>query len=174
MSRRARIYLSAAGAVRHMPTGLSMLAAPWWYSSAAFIPIFNWLNVEAWGWLMLVVGLVCVVGAATRNGDVSRSGMIGSATLTAVLALGLTFGLLNVWAAFVEALGWDRLLVLILSRPRIYPPDLAHIVTAPASPFLPLLMLALAIKDFTICAQPMRTPLEDGRVELARLRKLES
>lgn len=169
MSRRARVYISAGGC-RHLFIGLSMLIAPWLYSAAAFVPIFNLLDSSIWAWSMCVVGLVCLAGAFTRQTDIARAGMIGSAILTVVLATGLTLGLVNVWWSFGERLGMDRLLQLVLDHPALYPAELVQIVVAPPSPFLALVLLSLSVKDFTMCAQPLRVPVED-RVEIARLRE---
>jgi hypothetical protein len=168
MSRRARTYISAGG-TRHFLIGASMVVAPWLYSAASFIPIFNLIDQIVWAWIMVVVGLVCLTGAITRNVGVARAGMIGSAVVTAVLAVGLLLGITNVWIGFGEHLGGDLLTDLLLNRPALYPGELVKIVAAPPSPFLPLLLCSVAVKDFTMCAQPLRVPAED-RVEIARLR----
>lgn len=169
MTKRARVYVYAGG-LRHFFIGVSMLFAPWLYSAAAFIPIFNFLNQAIWAWMMVVVGAVCMAGAATRKVDIARAGMVGSAVVTLVLAVGLTLGLINVWWSFAQAMGTERLWLLFLDRPAVYPYELITVFAPPPSPFLALIMLSVSVKDFTMCAQPLRVPLED-RVEVARLRK---
>jgi hypothetical protein len=169
MTRRARTYITAGGS-RHLLIGVTMLLAPWLYSAAAFLPIFNLVNQAWWAWTMIVVGVVCLAGAVTRNVDIARAGMIGSAVVTVVLAAGLTLGLINVWWGFADTLGETRLAHLLHDRPYLYPVDLIRIVAAPPSPFLSLLLLSVSVKDFTMCAQPLRVPLED-RVEVAKLRR---
>ena len=160
MSRRARIYIIAGGS-RHFLIGLTIVLFPWLYSSAAFIPVFNLVDQLLWGCIMLVVGAVCLVGAITRKADIARAGMVGSAVITAVLAVGLLLGLINVWIMFGQTVGGPALLDLIRDRPRMFPIELAKRVTAPPSPFLPLLLLSVTVKDFTMCAQPLRVPVED-------------
>jgi hypothetical protein len=163
MSRRAQTYIFTGGA-RHLIVGLTMIAMPWLYSSAAFIPIFNLLgsySIVVWAWVMTVVGLACTVGAFVRNPTLSRWGMVGSAVVTLVLGAGLTIGVVNQWIIFSHAAGWDNVVELILSRPTRFPADLLGLVVAPPSPFLPILLLSVAVKDFTMCAQPLRVPLED-------------
>lgn len=169
MSRRARVYITAGGS-RHFLIGLSMVLTPWMYSAAAFIPIFNLVNQAWWAWIMIVVGLVCLVGSITRQPEIARAGMIGSAVVTLVLAAGLTIGIANVWLAFAQVLGSDRLWELLYDRPPLYPLDLVRVVVAPPSPFLALLLISVSVKDFTMCAQPLRVPAED-RVEVAKLRR---
>jgi hypothetical protein len=169
MTRRARTYVSAGGS-RHFLIGVSMLAAPWLYSAAAFIPIFNLVSQVWWAWIMIAVGVVCLVGAITRNIDIARAGMIGSAVVTVVLAAGLTLGLINVWWTFGNTLGEDLLAQLLHDRPALYPASLVRIVAAPPSPFLSLLLLSVSVKDFTMCAQPLRVPLED-RLEFTKFRE---
>lgn len=169
MSRRARVYISAGG-LRHLGIGATMLAAPWLYSAAAFVPIFNLVGQIWWASIMVVVGLVCIVGAFTRKVDIARAGMIGSAVVTVVLATGLTFGLLNVWFGFLNAVGQHGFFELLIDRPAVYPKFLLGIYPAPPSPLLAFLLLSLSVKDFTMCAQPLRVPLED-QVEVARLRR---
>lgn len=161
MSQRARVYVIAGG-MRHFLIGLTIVLTPWMYTSAAFIPIFNLVDQQLWGWIMLVVGMVCVVGAITRKPDTARAGMVASAIVTAVLAVGLLLGVINVWIEFGYTVGGDALLDLINDRPRMFPMELALKMVAPPSPFLPLLLLSVTVKDFTMCAQPLRVPLEDS------------
>lgn len=162
MSRRARVYIIAGGS-RHLLIGLTIIFGPWLYSSAAFIPIFNLINAQIWAWIMVTVGAVCLAGAITKQVDVARAGMVGSAIVTVVLAVGLCLGLANVWIMFAQHIGWDALWHLILERPALFPADALRVI-APPSPFLPLLMLSVSIKDFTMCAQPLKVPIEDRAV----------
>lgn len=163
MSRRAQTYIMAGG-WRHFLLGASMVAFPWLYSAAAFIPIFNLFggsSVQVWAWIMVAVGLVCLIGSSARNANLARAGMVGSAVVTLVLGAGLALGVVNVWIAFVHTIGWPEVLRLVVDRPTAFPTDLLRRTLAPPSPFLPLLLLSLTVKDFTMCAQPLRVPLED-------------
>lgn len=161
MTPRARTYISAGG-WRHLLIGLTMLGLPWLYSAAAFIPIFNLLSLNVWGWEMTVVGLVCLVGSLTRRADVARVGMVGSAVTTLVLAAGLSVGVIEVWIAWLNAISPAAVWDLLATRPPTFPVDLlVGTSTVPPSPFLPLVMLAVTVKDFTMCAQPLRVPLEE-------------
>lgn len=158
---RARIYIGAGG-FRHGVVGLTMLILPWLYAGAAFVPIFNLIPLTAWGWIMTVTGLVCVAAAVVRNGNIARVGIVCSAVITLVLAAGLTIGIAAVWMQWTHAIGWGRLVALFWDHPVAYP-DYLRAVTplTPPSPFLPLIMLAFTVKDFTMCAQPLRVPLEE-------------
>lgn len=104
---------------------------------------------------------MCLVGAVTRNVSVARAGMAGSAIITSILAVGISLGLLNVWIDFVHSMGPNQFWELLLRHPTVYPLDLVIIATAPPSPFLAFLLLSVSVKDFTMCAQPLRVPLED-------------
>lgn len=161
MTPRARTYI-AAGGWRHFLVGATMLAFPWLYGAAAFIPIFNLISVTQWGIVTTLVGLICLGGSATRNGDVARVGIVGSAILTLVLAAGLAVGVSAVWVEWVNQVGWDEIVTLFRTHPKALPASLLiQGTTVPPSPFLPLVMCALTVKDFTMCAQPLRVPLEE-------------
>jgi hypothetical protein len=147
-----------------------MLIAPWLYSAAAFIPIFNLVDAFWWAVAMILVGLFCLVGAGLRQADIARIGMVGSAGVTIVLGFGLTIGLCEIWYDFVQTLGWTRLETLLFDHPSRFPLALLSVTAAPPSPVLALLLLSVAVKDFTICAQPLRVPTED-RIELDRVRE---
>lgn len=161
MTNRARVYFYTGGG-RHALTGLTILFLPWLYSGAAFVPIFNLLSLGTWGWVMSLVGLTCCLAAFNRNADLARFGIVLSATVTAVIALGLWFGIGFVWAQWFTHIGSVEFWKLVLDRPSQYPPYL-KLITAiiPPSPFLPIAMTAFVIKDFTMCAQPLRVPLEE-------------
>lgn len=161
MTPRARTYI-AAGGWRHFLIGLTMLGMPWLYGSGAFIPIFNLLPLIAWGWVTTLVGAVCLVGSFTRNGNIARVGIVGSAVITLVLAAGLSIGVAIVWSEWVGAIGVPEALSLFRDHPSMFPVDLlVGTSTVPPSPFLPLVMLAVTVKDFTMCAQPLRVPFEE-------------
>lgn len=160
MTTRARVYLSAAGA-RHFIIGASLLASPWLYSSAAFVPLFNLLSIPLWGVIMTVEGIICLSAALFRNADLARAGMAISAVVTLVLGAGLAIGITTAWLVWVDRVGWEQVHYLLWTRPPVYPPDLLGLGPAPPSPFLPIVMLTLTVKDFTICAQPLRVPLEE-------------
>jgi hypothetical protein len=156
--------------MRHLFVGLTILTLPWAYSASAFIPIFNLVDQAIWAWVMIVVGALCLLGAVTKNQDLSRAGMVGSAIVTSVLAMGLTLGVINTWIIFGHNIGSENLIQLILDHPSVFPAEMAKRFIAPPSPFLPLLLLSVSVKDFTMCAQPLRVPLED-RIRVVSLRE---
>jgi hypothetical protein len=168
MTARARTYFYTSGG-RHGITGLTMLLLPWMYTGAAFIPIFNLLSTNTWGWVMTIVGLVCSWAAANKNADIARFGIVLSAMVTAVMALGLWIGISFLWFKWFQVVGSSAFWSLVLERPSNYPAYLRSLSSiVPPSPFLPIVMTALVIKDFTMCAQPLRVPLEERVVEVVR------
>ena len=168
MSRRAQIYVTAS-ALRHFLIGLSLLAGPWLYSAAAFIPIFNQLPQLGWAWVMLLTGVLGLLGSFTRRAMIARLAIGASAVVTTVLAAGITIGLVNVWVDFYQVIGPDRFWALVEARPAIFPAELAVFVLAPPSPFLALILLSVSVKDFTMCAQPLRVPIEDPGIRRPRV-----
>jgi hypothetical protein len=144
MTRRARWYLSVA-AIRHLTLGVFCLIAPWLFANAAFIPILNFVPLWGWGSVMAATGATCAVAAAFRHGGWARLAMVCSATVTIVLGAGVTVGVAIVWAKY-----------------------LAGTVDTPASPVLPVLLLALAAKDYIVCGQPIRSPFETVLNRLVR------
>lgn len=160
MSKRARLYLATAGS-RHFLVGASLLAAPWLYSAAAFIPIFNTLPLIAWGLIMTGIGIACYAAAGTRNPSIARVAIGVSACITLALAFGLTIGVVASWWVWIDRVSWPVVLDLIWTRPLVYPADLLGLGPAPPSPFLPIVMMAVAVKDFIVCRQPLRVPLEE-------------
>ena len=169
MTLRARVYLAACG-FRHVLIGLFLIVTPWLFNAALFVPIFNLLPLLAWGVSMTVCGVVCTLAWIIRNGDWARVGMVMSASITLVLAAGLTIGLFSVWADWVETVGLHEAWTLLLAREDGYPQRLVGLAAAPPSPFLTLVMMAVTVKDFAICAQPMRVPLEES-VRVRRLKR---
>lgn len=173
MTPRARTYI-AAGGWRHFLIGLTMLGLPWLYGAASFIPIFNLLTVGQWGIVTTLVGAVCLTGSFTRKGDIARWGMVGSAVITLVLAAGLSIGVALVWYQWLTAIGPQAAIELLRTHPDKFPVELlvgplVGTSSVPPSPFLPFVMLALTVKDFAMCAQPLRVPLEE-RVGVPRPR----
>lgn len=160
MTTRARVYLSAAG-WRHLLIGLTLLLLPWLYSAAAFVPIFNWIPLVGWGAIMTAEGLLCLVAALLRNSDMARTAIGISAVITMVLAAGLGIGIVAAWLAWVGHVGPDQAWELIVTHPNVFPAALLGFAPAPPSPFIPIIMLAITVKDFTMCAQPLRVPLEE-------------
>ena len=168
MTGRARVYLAAAG-TRHGFIGLAILTAPWLWGSAVYIPIFNLLPLPIWGVIMTIEGIACYTAAIGRNATVARVSMVISAVVTLVIAAGLAFGVALAWAEWVQVVGWGRAWELLLIHPDEYPFNLRPIHAPPPSPYLPIVMLALTVKDFAMCAQPLRVPLEESVGDL-RLR----
>ena len=160
MTRRARVYLSAAG-FRHAAIGVFLLGTPWLFSAAAFVPIFNLLPLNVWGVVMLLDGLGCLAAAILRNADIARAAMVLSAVITLILGAGLAFGIVQAWDVWIGRLGFPAAVDLFMDRPTMFPADLVAVAPAPPSPFLPLVMLAVTIKDFVMVAQPLRVPLEE-------------
>jgi len=169
MTTRARVYLGASG-FRHTLLGLFAIFTPWLFNAALFVPIFNLLPLLAWGIVMVFTGLTCTVAWIIRNADIARAGIVMSASITLVLAVGLTIGLVDVWAGWANAVGWSEARNLFLAREILYPPRLLTLAPAPPSPFLVLVMLAVTVKDYAVCAQPMRVPLEES-VRVRRLKR---
>jgi hypothetical protein len=166
MSPRARAYI-AFGGFRHTATGLTMLALPWLYSSAVFLPIFNVFggtSIAVWGWTMVAIGVVCYAGAILGNPTVSRYGIAASAAITSILAVALTLGLVGAWTTFAGQLHTGELWQLIAARPAKFPTELLERLMPPPSPLLMIAFLSFGGKDFTMCAQPLRVPLEDRRI----------
>lgn len=131
MTTRARVYLGAAG-FRHLGIGLSLLLTPQLYLAAAFIPIFNLLPLTVWGSLMTLEGIACGVAAWTRHTGTARGSIGASAVITSVMAAGLCIGLIAAWLNGLST-----------------------------SPVVGVILLAITVKDFTMCAQPLRVPLEE-------------
>lgn len=132
MTTRARVYLGAAG-FRHFSIGLSLLLTPQLYLAAAFIPIFNLLPLPVWGVVMTLEGVACALAAATRHTGTARGSIGFSAVITSVMAAGLSVGIIASWLNGLSP-----------------------------SPVLGVILLALTVKDFTMCAQPLRVPLEES------------
>jgi hypothetical protein len=161
MTTRARVYLAACG-FRHALLGIFVIGTPWLFSAALFVPIFNLLPLIAWGAIMFVCGFLCTTAWITRRADWARAGMVISASITLVLAAGLTIGLVSVWTDWVQAVGWGTVRTLFAGHDDTYPARLLSVASAPPSPFLALVMIAVTVKDFAVCAQPMRVPLEES------------
>ena len=168
MTGRARSYLLAAS-YRHLLVGIFLILLPWLFSAAAFIPIFGLVPLMLWGVVMTLEGCACVAAAVTRNGRIARWSIGASAVITATLATGLWLGVLATWANWTAAVSWGRVLALIIDHPDTYPAALLLIAAAPPSPFLPIVLTSLTWKDFIMCAQPLRVPLEESvhRVRMA-------
>ena len=161
MTGRARVYLAAAG-TRHGFIGLAILTAPWLWGATVYIPIFNLLALVAWGVIMTIEGVACFTAAIGRNAALARVSMVVSATITLIVAAGLAFGVALAWIEWVNVIGPDRLWHLLLTRPNDYPIHLRGLHVPPPSPYLPIVMLAITVKDFAMCAQPLRVPLEES------------
>ena len=161
MTKRARVYFLTGG-LRHGVTGLLILLLPWLFSSAAFIPIFNLLGLQTWSWIMIVVGLFCVWSSVTRNGDLARFAIVCSAMITAVMAAGLWFGLSLIWWTWYLDVGHDVFWTVVWSRTEQLPPAVRLLsLVVPPSPVIAIWATAFVVKDFVMCAQPLRVPLEE-------------
>lgn len=161
MTARARVYLGVAG-YRHFIIGAFLLVTPWLFSAAAFIPIFGLLPLKLWGVIMTLEGIACVAAAVTRNAAIARGAIAGSAVITLALALGLWIGIIAAWVTWFRAVGWGAVWHLLVTYPDKFPGDLLALAAAPPSPFLPVVLLAITVKDFVMCAQPLRVPLEES------------
>lgn len=159
MTTRARWYLGAA-AFRHGVIGVALLVAPWLFGAATFIPVFGAIPLIYWGIFMTIDGLACGIAAITRQPTVARYAVMASAVITLVLAAGLWIGVTVVWRGWVEIVGPHELWYLIGNPPAELPARLLMMAPAPPSPFLPVVMTALSVKDFAVCAQPLRSPFE--------------
>lgn len=167
MTKRARWYLAAA-ALRNGLLGVFLLVFPWLFSSAAFIPLFNLIPLLGWGIVMTADGLICAIAAYSRGRATARLGIAVSAVITLILAAGLVFGVVDVWASWVKIVGWHEVWYLVGNPPIALPARLLLLAPSPPSPFLPIVMLALTVKDFAVCAQPLRSPFEESRASQAR------
>ena len=168
MTARARAYLSAAG-YRHFTIGAFLLVLPWLFSAAAFIPIFGLVPLVAWGVIMTAEGIACTAAAVTRNATIARASIAVSAVITLTMAMGLWVGVIASWNRWIALVGWEQVWSLVAARPDTFPAALLLLAAAPPSPFLPVVLTALTVKDFVMCAQPLRVPLEESvhRVRMA-------
>lgn len=169
MTTRARVYLATAG-VRHFLIGIALLVAPWLFHSAIYVPIFGVLPLMVWAVIVTAEGFTCLAASAWRNATVARFAISASAVITLALAAGLLIGVVTTWVEWINHLGWDAVEQVIATQPEHYPSDLLVYGPAPLSPYLPVIMLAVTVKDFTMCAQPLRVPLEES-VGVARPRR---
>jgi hypothetical protein len=173
MTRRARWYLGIAGG-RHGTIGVCLLAMPWVFAGSAFVPIFNLLPLWFWGIAMTIAGVLCGLSSVIRSGDLGRISMVISAVITLVLAAGLAIGIGAIWVHWLQVVGWDSFWWLVVHRPATVPADILKLAVAPPSPFLPVLLFAVTLKDFVICAQPLRSPFEPVLRDLPELGEAKS
>lgn len=135
MTARARLYLGIA-AVRHFCLAALCLVAPGTLAqSASVYPIIAALALWVWGLIFLVAGITCALGLWRRGTWLARFGLMWSASSTAMVAM-----------ALITAIG-------------------THVSDGAQVPIGMLvetvLWGALAAKDFTICANPIRSPFEE-------------
>jgi hypothetical protein len=127
MTPRARWYLTIA-ATRHAMVGAFAILSPQAFQSTSFYPIINAAPLWLWGAMFLFVAVACALGAYKRSARIARLGLMGSASSTLMVGVGI----LMAW----------------------FTGDLS-------SPTGPIIWLAVAFKDFTVCADPLRSPFED-------------
>lgn len=161
MTARARVYLSTAG-YRHFVIGAFLLVLPWLFSAAAFIPIFGLVPLMLWGVIMTAEGIACVLAAVTRNAAIARASIAASAVITLTLALGMWVGVVATWVNWIGVVGWDQVWTLVYMHQDAFDATLRLLAPPPPSPFLPVILTALSVKDFVMCAQPLRVPFEES------------
>jgi len=137
MSSRARKYLVIA-ALRHGIIGLFILVLPFLFKNAAFVPLVEYTHLWTWGAVFVAIAITCAAAAKMRKRDLARLSMIASAASTAVTAFAVLWGVVETWILYANGE-----------------------MDAPSSPFVVILLAAIAAKDYIICGQPMRTPFED-------------
>jgi hypothetical protein len=130
MSVRAQSYL-LWGFGRHAATGAFMVWSADQFVNAQFLPIISYFTIPVWGWLCIIVGLICLIGTVLRNRDVARLGLMLSACITAALTTGLWLGAIDIWMAGGKT-----------------------------TPILAIALTSLVGKDLSVCTNPMRTPFE--------------
>lgn len=137
ISRRARIYVGiAAGWL--LIIGLTILIKPGLFTGAAFVPLYEYTKLIGWGILYSAGGLVCLAAVLSRHRTLARLGMICSGIVALVSAFAVGWGVVETWIAFY-----------------------GHGLGRPASPVFVIIMLAVALKDYLMVLQPLRTPFED-------------
>jgi hypothetical protein len=94
MTFRAQAYLLISG-LRHLATGLFLILDADRFQSASFIPIIRTAPLWVWGGLSIAVALLLLGAASWKHEDMARFGLIGSAGLTGMIALGLTIAALT-------------------------------------------------------------------------------
>jgi hypothetical protein len=130
MTTRARAYLIIGG-LRHLLIGAFTLRFQTQYASAAYIPIVGAFPLWAWAGAMLAAAVLMGTAAVLRSCGIARVGLVISASVTLAIGVGITAGIIGVWASGGKA-----------------------------TPISAILLLALACKDFAVCAQPIRSPFE--------------
>lgn len=132
MTPRARWYLIIA-ATRHTLVGVFAVFAANSFTSPSFGPIISAAPLPFWGVMFLTVAVALGLGAWLKSARIARLGLMGSATTTLMIGIGLL---------------------------------LAYFTGDLASPTGPIIWLAVAGKDFTVCADPLRSPFEDWVEEI--------
>lgn len=130
MTPRAQVYL-AFGTFRHLITGLFCILAANQFTATAFIPIINFVDLRVWGVAMVVVAGMLGLGAVFRQRTLARTGLIGSAVITSLMATGMWLGASAIWMA-----------------------------GGTATPITAVLLTAFVGKDLAVCTDPLSTPLE--------------
>ena len=130
MTRRAVAYL-CIGAARHTLIGIFAIGYADQFANAAFIPIIEYAPLWVWGAFMLVAAALMLVAAIWRSAWIARLGLVVSATLTLAIGSGIALGVIEVWSTGGRA-----------------------------TPISAILLLSLALKDYAVCTQPMRSPFE--------------
>lgn len=185
MTTRARWYLAICSA-RHLLLGAAALTIPNGFGSAAFVPIVSAAPLHVWAAIFIGAGLVCGAAAARKSERLARLGLTWSATSTLMVAvgLGLAFALsldpTGVRWTPAAALAAVAGVALTATLARVgrdpFAPTLAGLATTfvtvfllleldpatvPTSPTGAVVWAAVALKDFTVQADPLRSPFEE-------------
>lgn len=133
MTRRAQWYLCIGGS-RHAVLGWFAIVKADQFTSGVWVPIISYAPLCFWGGAMLLVALLMFVSAGCRSAKLARLALVLSGTLTLTVGAGILIGLIGIWTDGNPA--------------------------TTATPVLPTLLLSLALKDYAVCTQPLRSPFE--------------
>lgn len=141
MTARARVYLTIA-ATRNIAIAALCIAFPQaLHRSGSVYPLIAAMPLWTWGALFAGAGLACSYGAILRTPWVARTGLMFSASSAAMVAVALAYAL----AVTLQHARQD----------------------VPTGLFVwAVVWAALACKDFTVCADPLRSPFEEWAEEL--------
>jgi hypothetical protein len=130
MTSRARAYLIIGG-TRHFLIGGFMMRFANQFAAATFIPIVGAFPLWFWASVMLTAAGLMGAAAFLRSASIARAGLVVSGSVTLAIGVGVLAGAILVW-----------------------------LDGGKATPITAILLLSLALKDFAVCTQPIRSPFE--------------
>jgi len=137
MAPPARSYLVVA-TIHFFAVGLTILAWPQMYGSAAFVPLVTYTHLFTWGLSYMVTAAVCGAAAVTKRPNLARVGMILAFVVCTVTAFSVGWGVVVSWVAWAHGLG------------------------NPTAPVFAITTAALGVKDLLMVRGPLRVPLFQG------------